>query len=159
MTVWSDYVGYARFGAQMFAISTHLLHTPPFHWLIDSIFAGLRVAMTAVRIALVVALIWKIQLATLGHVLASGGSAKSASLAAALPGPKPLFQRRESKAFGNVGRTMPLGLALLAGIGSLGAANLEAGAGLAHFAAAVAAVPIISAAAWSIFQQAQARTD
>ena len=62
MTVWSDYVGYARFGVSLFAIVTYFFHALPFHWLI---FTGLHVAMTALRIVLAVVLIVKTLFATL----------------------------------------------------------------------------------------------
>jgi hypothetical protein len=77
MTVWSDCVGYARFGVSMFGISPYLPHTLLFHWLIDALFAGLHVAMKAVRVILAVARIAMTLLSTLGNWLASPGSGRS----------------------------------------------------------------------------------
>lgn len=159
MIVCPDYTGYARFGVSMLAISTTVFHATASHWLFESIFAGLHVAMAAVRAVLAAARIVKLLIAMFGHALAVPGSAGSAVLAVALPALKPRVGRRQPGEPGSAGRAMPLGLALLAGVGSLGAANLAAGAGLAHFAVAIAAIPIVCAAAWAIFQSAAGRAD
>jgi hypothetical protein len=127
--------------------------------MIGSIFAALHVAMKAVRVVLAAARIMKMLFATLGNSPVSPGSCRSALLTAALPALKPRFRRREAEEPESVGRGVPLGLALLVGVGSLGAANLEAAAGLAHFAVSIASNPVICAAAWAIRQLVAERAD
>jgi hypothetical protein len=160
MTVCSDYVGYARLGVSTVAILTYLFHGPQFHWLIGSIFAGSHVAMTAARAVFAVVLIEKTLLARLGISVISLGWGGSALLAVALPALRPRFRQPEPKQQPESGgRALPLGLALLAGFGSLGAANLAAGTGLVHFALAIASFPIICAAVWALRELAEKRAN